>query len=143
MSTLEKNLEPLVEEVKPKKKYNSSRIRDHLANERTYLAWMRTATSLMGFGVVILRIRAFHPPLLPRPGYGWKLGFVFALVGLVTVLFSTQHYFSVRRDIDEDEYEPADRWIILFSLAITLLGIGIIYFVCNTSDVPIDVTALG
>ena len=143
MSTLEKNLESLVEEVKPKKKYNSSRIRDHLANERTYLAWMRTATSLMGFGVVILRIRAFHPPLLPRPGYGWKLGFVFALVGLVTVLFSTQHYFSVRRDIDEDEYEPADRWIILFSLAITLLGIGIIYFVCNASDVPIDVTALG
>lgn len=37
-------------------KYNSSRIRDHLANERTYLAWMRTVIALMGFGVVIIPI---------------------------------------------------------------------------------------
>lgn len=114
------------------KKYNSSRIRDHLANERTYLAWMRTAIALMGFGVVIMRLRAFHPPEIPRPGYGWKLGLLFSLMGLLTVLLSTQHYFAVRHDIDEDTYEPADRWIILFSLAIALLGTGIIYFVCTS-----------
>ena len=131
----------LEENVKQKKKYNSSRIRDHLANERTYLAWMRTGISLMGFGVVILRIRAFHPPLLPRPGYGWKLGLLFASVGLVTVLLSTQHYFSVRRDIDEDTYEPADRWVIVFSLAITLLGVGIVYFVCNAPNAVMEMTA--
>jgi putative membrane protein len=113
------------------KKYNSSRIRDHLANERTYLAWMRTAIALMGFGVVIIRIRAFHPPEVPRPGYGWKLGLLFSLVGLLTVLLSTQHYFAVRHDIDEDTYEPADRWVILFSLAVLLLGAGIIYLVCT------------
>ena len=39
------------------KRRNPSRVRDHLANERTYLAWMRTAISLMGFGVVIVRYR--------------------------------------------------------------------------------------
>ncbi|GFE69149.1 YidH family protein [Chroococcus sp. FPU101] len=119
------------QETTPKvKKYNSSRIRDHLANERTYLAWMRTAIALMGFGVVIIRIRAFHPPEVPRPGYGWKLGLLFSLMGLLTVLLSTQHYFAVRHDIDEDTYEPADRWVILFSLAVALLGTGIIYLVC-------------
>jgi putative membrane protein len=115
------------------KKLNPSRIRDHLANERTYLAWMRTAIALMGFGVVILRLRAFHPPLVPRPGYGWKLGLLFSVVGLLTVLLSTQHYFVVRRDIDEDTYEPPDRWVIVFSLAVTLLGAGIIYFVFTSS----------
>ncbi|MGL5874958.1 MAG: YidH family protein [Xenococcaceae cyanobacterium] len=120
------------------KVYNSSRIRDHLANERTYLAWMRTAISLMGFGVVILRLRAFHPPMLPRPGYGWKLGLLFSVVGLVTVLLSTGHYFFVRRDIEEDSYEPPDRWVILFSLTVTLLGAGIIYFVCISSLSPIE-----
>jgi putative membrane protein len=108
---------------------NQSRVRDHLANERTYLAWMRTAIALMGFGVVIVRLRTFHPPLLPRPGNGWKLGLLFSLVGLVTVLLSTGHYFALRRDIEEDTYEPAVLWVILFSLAVTLLGAGVIYFI--------------
>ncbi|MBL1208944.1 DUF202 domain-containing protein [Geminocystis sp. GBBB08] len=121
------------------KKLNPSRTRDHLANERTYLAWMRTAVSLMGFGVVILRLRAFHPPELPRPGLGWKMGLVFSLVGLLTVLLSTVQYFVVRRDIEEDTYEPPDRWVILFSLAITLLGSGIIYFVFTTPADPSDI----
>ena len=121
------------EKISQAKRLNPSRTRDHLANERTYLAWMRTAVSLMGFGVVILRLRAFQPPSLPRPGFGWKLGLIFSLVGLLTVLLSTWQYFTVRRDIEEDTYEPADRWVILFSLAIALLGTGIIYFVFTTS----------
>ncbi|MBC1190863.1 DUF202 domain-containing protein [Microcystis aeruginosa CS-558/01A06] len=119
--------------IKPKK-VNPNRVRDHLANERTYLSWMRTAIALMGFGMVILRLRAFHPPLVPRPGYGWKLGLMFALVGLLTVFLTTAHYFTVRRDIDEDTYEPADRWVLLFSLAIVILGAGIIYFVATSPD---------
>ncbi|ELR98859.1 YidH family protein [Gloeocapsa sp. PCC 73106] len=121
------------EKASSPKRLNPSRIRDHLANERTYLAWMRTAVALMGFGVLILRLRAFQPPSLPRPGFGWKLGLLFASVGLLTVFFSTLQYFAVRRDIEEDTYEPADRWVILFSLAITMLGAGIIYFVFTGS----------
>ncbi len=109
-------------------KRNASRVRDHLANERTYLAWMRTAIALMGFGVVIVRLRAFQSPLVTTPGNGWKLGLIFSLVGLVTVLLSTRHYFAVRHDIDADTYEPADGWVIAFSVAVTLLGVGVIYF---------------
>jgi putative membrane protein len=120
------------------KRRNSSRIRDHLANERTYLAWMRTAISLMGFGVVIVRLRFFKPPLTMAPGNGWKLGLIFSLVGLVTVLLSTYHYFAVRHDIDEDTYEPSDRWVLIFSLAVVLLGAGIIYYVFTLPLSPIN-----
>jgi putative membrane protein len=120
------------------KRRNSSRIRDHLANERTYLAWMRTAISLMGFGVVIVRLRFFKPPLTNTPGNGWKLGLIFSLVGLVTVLLSTHHYFAVRHDIDEDTYEPADRWVLVFSIAVVLLGAGIIYYVFTLPLNPIN-----
>jgi putative membrane protein len=109
-----------------------------LANERTYLAWMRSAIALMGFGVVIVRLRHFQPPLVPHPGTGWKLGLLFSLVGLVTVLLSTQHYFAVRRDIDSDTYEPADRWVILFSLAVMILGAGVIYFVFTVPFNPLN-----
>lgn len=112
-----------------KGRQNSSRVRDHLANERTYLAWMRTAIALMGFGVVIVRLRYFQPPQIPHLGTGWKLGLIFSLVGLLTVLLSTWHYFTIRDAIDDDTYEPTDRWVVVFSLAITLLGAGVIYFV--------------
>jgi putative membrane protein len=114
----------------PDQPKRSDRVRDHLANERTYLAWMRSAVSLMGFGVLIVRLRIIRPPLAPQPpGSGWKLGLAFALVGLAMVLLSTQHYFAVRYDIDEDTYEPPDRWVLLTSLAILFLGGGVIYYV--------------
>jgi putative membrane protein len=118
------------------KKRGSEKVRDHLANERTYLAWMRTGIALMGFGVLIVRLRILRPPLAPQPpGNGWKLGLAFSLVGLLTLLLSTQHYLAVRRDIDEDTYQPADRWIILSSLAVILLGIGVVYYIFT---VPLD-----
>ena len=108
---------------------NPARVRDHLANERTFLAWMRTAISLMGFGVVIVRLRYLQPIVNNTASNGWQLGLVFALVGLVIVLLSTFHYFSVRYDIDADTYEPADRWVLVFSMTVLLLGAGIIYYV--------------
>jgi putative membrane protein len=128
----------VIQAKETKARLNPSRVRDHLANERTYLAWMRSAIALMGFGVVIVRIRHFFPPQAHSPGNSWKLGLLFSLVGLVTVLLSTQHYFSIRYAIDEDTYEPSSRWVLLFSLAITLLGAGVIYFVFATPLSPMS-----
>ncbi len=112
---------------------NPARVRDHLANERTYLAWMRSAIALLGFGVVIVRLRYFQIPQLPRPGTGWKLGLLFSMVGLLTVLLSTLYYFLIRYAIDDDTYEPSTRRVLLFSLSITLLGAGVIYYVFTTT----------
>jgi putative membrane protein len=118
------------ENTKALRQLNPNRIRDHLANERTYLSWMRSAIALMGFGVLIVRLRILRPPIAPQPpGAGWKLGLAFAVVGLLAVLLSTQHYFVVRDDIEEDTYEPPDRWIILSSLSLLFLGVGVIYYV--------------
>ncbi|MCW6035837.1 DUF202 domain-containing protein [Spirulina subsalsa FACHB-351] len=104
-----------------------SRIRDHLANERTYLAWMRTAIALMGFGIVIARLRYLISPEIMGNGQGWMIGLLFASIGWLTVLLSTQHYFSIRQAIEEDCYEPISRWVILFSISVLLLGTGVLY----------------
>lgn len=136
--SMQLKFKPTEEDKKKPGRQNPSRIRDHLANERTYLAWMRTAIALLGFGVVIVRLRVFQTPLIPHLGTGWKLGLVFSLVGLLTVWLSTTHYFAVRRHIEEDTYEPTDRWVILFSLAIMILGSGVVYFVFTTPLNPMS-----
>jgi len=127
-----------VSNVGAKARLNPSRVRDHLANERTYLAWMRTSVALMGFGVVIVRLRYLLPPQIPRTGQSWRLGLLFALVGLLTVLLSTVHYFGIRRAIDEDTYEPESWWVIVFSFCVVLIGSGVLYFLFTTPDSPIQ-----
>jgi|694.fasta_scaffold79555_2 putative membrane protein len=109
------------------KSKSGSRTRDHLANERTYLAWMRTAIALIGFGVLIARLRYLVSPEVPGTGQGWLLGLGLACSGLVTVLLSTWHYFSVLEAIEYNRYEPTSRWVIVFSLVVTLLGTGVLY----------------
>lgn len=117
-------------ETTKQKTLNPNRVRDHLANERTYLAWMRSGIALLGLGVVIVRLRILRPPFTPQaPGGGWKLGLAFSVVGLLTVLLSTQHYFEVQRDIEADTYNPADLWVLISSFTVLLLGIGVLYYV--------------
>ncbi|MEZ2237440.1 YidH family protein [Microcoleus sp.] len=121
------------------KQQNLSRAIDLSANERTFLAWMRAAIALMGFGVVIVRLRVIQLPLQHRHAMGWKLGLIFSLVGLATVLISTKHYFTVRHQIDHDTYEPPDGMILFFSFALSLLGIGVIYVILAAAQGSITV----
>jgi len=140
MLSLFKAREASAESIEERRGRNPNRIRDHLANERTYLSWMRSAIALMGFGVLIVRMWLLRPPLaLQPPGNGWKLGLVFAIAGLFAVLLATQHYFAIRDDIEADTYEPPDRWVILFSLVVLLLSVGVIYYVFT---VPLEMTSV-
>ena len=97
---------------------------------------------MMGFGVVIVRLRYLLPPQIPRTGQSWRLGLLFSLVGLLTVLFSTLHYFSIRRAIDEDTYEPDRWWVILFSFCVVVIGSGVLYFLFTVPDTTIQSTAI-
>lgn len=100
---------------------------------------MRSGIALMGFGVLIVRMRMLNMPMATHvPGNGWKLGLAFSIVGLLGVLLSTQHYFAVRNDIKQDTYEPPDRWVILSSLVVLLLGLG---FVCYIFSFPTQLTS--
>ncbi|XZN93782.1 MAG: YidH family protein [Microcoleus sp.] len=121
------------------KQQNLSRAIDLSANERTFLAWMRAAIALMGFGVVIVRLRVIQLPLQHRHAMGWKLGLIFSLVGLATVLISTKHYFTVRHQIHHNTYEPPDGMILFFSFALSLLGIGVIYVILAAAQGSITV----
>lgn len=117
------------------KKDNPNRVRDHLANERTYLAWIRTAVALLGFGVVIVRLRYLLPTNMQGHSHGWELGLAFVLVGLVMVGLSASHYFAVHRSIEEQNYEPTTRVVVLCTAVLFFLGLGVLYYLL-TSPLP-------
>jgi putative membrane protein len=95
-----------------------SRVRDHLANERTFLAWVRTGLGLIGLGFVLARMGLFLRQLAlvggaanmrqVRSGHEFVVtGLVFLAAGTVLCGWSGWLYHRSRWAIDEDRYEPA------------------------------------
>jgi putative membrane protein len=65
-------------------------VRDHLANERTFLAYVRTSLALVGFGFVIARLDP-HAPL------SLAAGIVMVIGGVAMALFGGYRYVAERR----------------------------------------------
>lgn len=90
------------------------RYNDLAANERTYLAWMRTSLALIAFGFVLERfdliLRTFAKSMLdgkmqiPSP-LGREAGITLVGVGLIILLLSTLRFVTTTRRIQSDSTE--------------------------------------
>jgi putative membrane protein len=96
--------------------------RTRLANERTYLAWWRTA--LTAFAVSI-----GSGKLVPAlaSGTNWPytaIGIGFAILGVFCALYGLRRHREVEHAIDRGEFAPADdRMVVVLSTAGALLGL--------------------
>lgn len=92
----------------------STRAREHLANERTLLAWIRTAIALMGLGFVVARFGLFlreisaigGHPVQSESAYSSPIGIVLIASGLLAVAISTVRFFQARDQIEKGRFEP-------------------------------------
>jgi putative membrane protein len=120
-----------------------SRVRDHLANERTFLAWVRTGVSLVGFGIVIAKIRyalvgvgigagATAAALPPETGRrSTLLGGAFAVIGLLTLLLGAVRYLTGERAIERNTYQPGGGQLLAFAALLLLLGIAVLLYLSD------------
>jgi putative membrane protein len=87
----------------------STRFRDHSANERTFLAWIRTGIALMAFGFAIARFSLFLREIAQAGqlqvhavrslGSAW-FGVVLVVLGLVTNGAALTRYVGVRKELE-------------------------------------------
>ena len=117
----------------------AEKIRDHLANERTFLAWVRTALGLIGMGFVLARMGLFLREMaanhLTGPGARQPVhsghefmasGVVFLLVGTVLAGWSGWAYRRNRLAIETDHFEPARGSIVVLAGVVVLGGLVVV-----------------
>jgi uncharacterized membrane protein YidH (DUF202 family) len=125
----------------------SSVARDHMANERTFLAWLRTSLSFVTIGVGVTQLFRLENKstkvdinnstvLLTddKSGkgkaidkYGKPLGLIFIILGILTLLMGFVRFYQVQHMLTKNYY-PATRLSIL-SLIVLILVVVIITFV--------------
>jgi putative membrane protein len=100
---------------------------EHLANERTHLAYVRTAVALFVFGITlnqfsyfIMESRAVSNPQSMIVGSRVGLGMV--LLGMALALWSALRFDKVTADIDRGTYRPSRLVMWTLSLALLMLG---------------------
>jgi putative membrane protein len=80
-------------------------IRDHLANERTLLAWERTALALLGIGFVVDRF-AFEGDEADAVG-GTLLALAMVAAGGIAAVVGAYRFVRTQRQIDSATYQPS------------------------------------
>lgn len=97
--------------------------RDHMANERTFLAWLRTSLSFITIGIGIAQLfrldSAAESPLSLHSlkTQGKVLGASFIGLGILTLVFGVVRYFQVQYTLRFGMF-PATRIGILLLVAI-------------------------
>jgi putative membrane protein len=111
---------------------------DHAANERTFLAWIRTAIAVMAFGFLIERFDLFlaairaeaksHPIGDPGHRFASTAGLIFILLGVAMIAIAAVRYFRIARDIDRNETVSSSGSVYDLVLAALLLLLGLSLF---------------
>jgi len=132
-----------ITENKPSVKVRSPN--DHMANERTFLAWIRTSIGLMAFGFVVEKFAFFMKKLslflgksiadestASSLGYSSIFGIALVAFGTIMGVLAFVRYKKVEREIDEDTYRPSLLLDILLTSLIIVMGtFFVIYMVYN------------
>lgn len=118
---------------------------DRLANERTYLAWVRTAVAIMGLGFVVAKfglwlreLAAQTSPGLAQQGSGASapLGALIIGFGGVLALLAARRFRQVNRQIDAGSVTSARGLVLLLTVAVAVLALVMVAYIGTTAWRP-------
>jgi putative membrane protein len=109
---------------------------DHLANERTFLAWIRTSIAVMGFGFVVVKFSLFIRQIalalgtkssVHQTGDSQRIGILLVALGATTIVFSFLRYLKTKAQLDAGHYYHSTLFIkmitvLIFASSIALLA---------------------
>jgi putative membrane protein len=118
---------------------------DHAANERTFLAWVRTAIAVMAFGFLVAKFDLFlqitarslsggrQVTRIPGGEFGAAVGVVLILAGTLMVVLAGVRFVRTGRAIDSaDPSVDRDRVDLVLAVLMVALGIAVLLYLVQT-----------
>jgi putative membrane protein len=116
---------------------------DHAANERTFLAWVRTAIAIMAFGFLVEKFDLFlkfaaisvvgRLPHAPNRQVGGWAGLALIFLGLAIVGIATGRFLKTAKDIDSPDQNLAvgSKFDIALATLLMLLGCSLFIYLAQ------------
>jgi putative membrane protein len=110
---------------------------DSLANERTFLAWIRTAIAIMAFGFVAVKFSLFinqiallagGDTVLPDAGYSYGVGIALIVIALTISILAFLRYKQVENQLEEKKYRSGITLILLLTASFFFVGILLLFY---------------
>ena len=130
-------------------KPNTDRSQQHLANERTFLSWVRTCVALVGLGFIIAKFNFFldefrqiiqsntvEPENIPITNVSQSLADVgslsigtgFVIFSLILILFALKNYRDNDKAIRLGVYTPKHTIMYATTVLIVALSVAIVVY---------------
>lgn len=112
-------------------------INEHMANERTFLSWVRTGIGIMVFGFVIVKFSLFINQLpsdffqnsdIPKNGFTVFIGIALVFTGALTILISYWKYRQTHKLLQKGEYLYSTLLVTILTVTIFLMSMIIIAY---------------
>jgi putative membrane protein len=114
----------------PAKPPNPNELRDHLANERTLLAWARTAITIMAlgfviakFGILVREVKGLTHAAQEAVHFSALFGAALACTGAVALAFAAAGFVRVKRGIDQQEVYFSPTVGLVVAAVLTVVGL--------------------
>lgn len=123
-----------------KKDQDPNLFRDHLANERTFLAWIRTCLGIMAFGFIVQRFTLFTKEIAILLGkdaqqtsahlsnYSYTFGLILIALGGLIGLLAYIKYKKVQKQIIEKQYVALTGLEALITATIVITGLFLLIY---------------
>ena len=122
-------------------KISQPSVNDHLANERTLLAWIRTSIGIMGFGFVVVKFSLFARELTtavaeqqisPGAGYSRMVGILLVIVGALILLFSYLRYEQTKKQMELGLYQHSSAFNKIITIVLLLVSVLLVIYLMYT-----------
>jgi putative membrane protein len=126
---------PIAKDNPPAAGEKSNRVADHLANERTFLAWVRTGIALVVFGFAIGRFAIAVRQLMqiqghvpPTAGLSVWFGTIAIVAGVILTLAGLLRYRRTRAQLEAGKFEPAGFVVDLVGILVAFFGLALAFY---------------
>jgi putative membrane protein len=116
---------------------NKNLANDQMANERTFLSWIRTGIGIMVFGFVIVKFslfvnqipsQFFQEPDLPKNGSTIFIGIALVFTGAIMILLSYFRYKQTYKLLEEGKYLYSTMMLTAITVVIFVMSMIIIAY---------------